>query len=694
MTGTAPSSIARETSSATTAGLLRYVRAAAGDAGVAETIRRAGVPHREDELLDPATWTSYDTRIRLFAAATEVLGDPRTMFRVGATALARGLSPSVVLVVRATGSPRQVIRQLPGAVLKFSTTSTMAVLESGATHATVSLTLHPGYEHSRLDCEYAQGLLTSIPSVFGLPAGHIVHDECESDGHPACIYHLTWEPHSRLPWRRRRQHAADTELTALRGQVRALQSAATDLVTSDDLDTVLDRIVARAAEAVLAPAYVLAVHPPAGGPALVHSAGLSDAEAQDVAEALLDGRDPGAHTVVVEIASARRHHGRLAAVYRAELPGTGDEGFVLSAYAGHAAAALDLLMALEETRSQAARSAALLELAHELAGSAGAGEVCDVVARALPRVVGCTSAAVLLWDPSTGLLQARSSTGLDDTLRDVFHDTALPAEDTPEVFGLLTGREPIVLSSGTGSEVLRALLTALQLTDVIAVPLVADGAFLGVATASWQQGQAPARLDGDVLARLRGVGDQAATALEKARLLETVQHQALHDALTGLPNRVLVARRLEAHLEAAGPDAPLAVLFCDLDRFKAVNDRLGHAAGDELLRQVAARLRAVVRPGDTVGRLSGDEFVLLLPEVADLAHAEGLAERVANCFAEPFRLAGSPVAVRASIGLALHAEPDTDLRGERLLNEADAAMYRAKHGARRSDGRRRGDLPR
>jgi diguanylate cyclase (GGDEF)-like protein len=451
--------------------------------------------------------------------------------------------------------------------------------------------------------------------------------------------------------------------------------------------------VARAAEAVLAPAYVLAVHPPAGGPPLVHSAGLSDAEARDVAAALLDGRGIGDRAVVVDVASSRRVHGRLAAVFQGDLPGTGDESFVLSAYAGHAAAALDLLLALEDSRGQAARSTALLALAHELAGAGGAAGVCDVVARALPRVVGCTSAAVMLWDPSTGLLRPRSSAGLDDARRDLFHASALTAEDTPEVLGLLSDREPIVLHPDSGSQVLRELLGVLGLADVIAVPLVADGAFLGVVTASWQQGQAPARLDGDVLDRLRGVGDQTATALEKARLLETVQHQALHDALTGLPNRVLVARRLEAHLEQAGPDAPLAVLFCDLDRFKAVNDRLGHAAGDELLRQVAARLRAVVRPCDTVGRLSGDEFVLLLPEVTDLQHAEGLAERVAGCFTEPFRLAGSPVRVRASIGLALHAEPDGDRRGEHLLNEADAAMYRAKQSDGRFADRRRDDQP-
>ena len=98
-----------------------------------------------------------------------------------------------------------------------------------------------------------------MPTVFGLPAARIVHDECESDGHAACIYRLSWDRRSLLRRRRKDDATDDPELTALRGQLRILQSAATELVGSDDLETVLQRIVARAAEAVLAPAYLLAV---------------------------------------------------------------------------------------------------------------------------------------------------------------------------------------------------------------------------------------------------------------------------------------------------------------------------------------------------------------------------------------------------------------------------------------------------
>ena len=668
---------ARETSGATTGGLLRYVRTQAGDAAVAEVVRRAGVRAEPAELDDQSRWWSYDTRIRLFAAATEVLDDPDTMFKVGAAALHSGLAHGLVILLRAMGSPRQVIRKLPRAVAKFSTTSTMEVVESGATSATITFRLHAGYTHSRLDCRYAQGLLTTVPTVFGLPPAQIVHDECESDGFVACIYHLTWERRSRLPRRHTDSRTAEAELNALRGQLRILQSAGTDLVASDDLGTALHRIVARAAEAVLAPAYLLAVADPAGGDPLVHAAGVPDDRVADLAAALLAGTEIGEGAVVVDVASARRNHGRLAALYRDGADVMGGESSMLAAYAGHAAAALDLIMALEGERREAERATALLELAHELSAASDAAAVNDIVSEALPRIVGCTSAGILLWDPATGSLRSQSSVGLTDDGRSRLQATRLRAEDVPELVGMLTAREPVILSSDTSSPVMRRLLEDVGTTDVVAVPLLADSTFLGVATAGWRRGEAPTRLDGDVLARLRGVGDQATTALQKARLLATVQHQATHDALTGLPNRVLFLDTLERAIADARPDEPVAVLFCDLDRFKTVNDTLGHAAGDELLRQVSARLRAAVRPGDTVGRLSGDEFAVILAGVAEASDAAGLAERVVACFDVPFRLDGSETAIGTSVGVAVH-DPHEGIPAEELLRRADDAMYRHK----------------
>ncbi len=112
-----------------------------------------------------------------------------------------------------------------------------------------------------------------------------------------------------------------------------------------------------------------------------------------------------------------------------------------------------------------------------------------------------------------------------------------------------------------------------------------------------------------------------------------------------------------------------------------MNDTLGHAAGDELLRQVAARLRGAVRPGDTVGRLSGDEFAIILPGLVAPDDARSLADRVTSCFAEPFRLEGTDGAVGTSGGVAVQAVGSGG-SAEQLLREADAAMYRHKQGHR------------
>ncbi|MGY1745787.1 diguanylate cyclase domain-containing protein [Blastococcus sp. SYSU D00695] len=676
---------ARETSGVTTTLVLAHVRERGGEDAVREVLRRAGTALTAEELCQPSRWTSYDTRIRLFTAATEVLGDPHTMYRVGAESLgSSGMNPAVLLLLRALGSPRQVFRKLPRAVGNYSTTSTMEVLSCGATTATIRYRLHEGYRHSRLDCDYARGLFSMVPPIFGLPAATVVHEECESDGHPACVYHLSWERRRR--WGRRRVPGRDPELVALRAQLRSLQSAATDLVAVDDLDAVLRRIVERAAAAVLAPGYLIAVADPHGGQPLVHASGVPAEQVPELARRLLAGEDLGPGVVSVDVRSARRAHGRLAALDRPGDGALGTEREMLAAYAGHAAAALDLVLALDQARLEARRAEALLGLAHRLSAATDAETVSREMAGALPGVVGCTSASVMLWDPAAGRLRLVASHGLDPERAELLAASDLAAEEVPELVGMLGDREPRFLTAGASSPLLGELLARLGIGEVVAVPLLAGNVFLGVATASWRVGAPGARDRSDVLARLRGVGDQGATALQKARLLETVRHQATHDGLTGLPDRGLFVELLSGALAAGAPDRSVAVLFCDLDGFKQVNDTLGHAAGDELLRQVAARLRGAIRPGDVVARLSGDEFAVLLPGLAGADDARQLAARLHDCFAEPFRLGRGRAEVGASIGTAVHAG-----RGgvaEDLLVAADADMYRHKRSARgRTAGR-------
>ncbi len=159
---------------------------------------------------------------------------------------------------------------------------------------------------------------------------------------------------------------------------------------------------------------------------------------------------------------------------------------------------------------------------------------------------------------------------------------------------------------------------------------------------------------------------------------EQLLRDAFYDTLTGLANRALLTDRLGHSLRRArrGGDHLCAVLFLDLDRFKVVNDSLGHMAGDALLCETARRLERCVRPGDTVARLGGDEFVVLCDDVREVGIAEAIARRIQHSLSEPFRVAGAELFVSASIGIALSSP---EYQGpEDMLRDADITMYRAK----------------
>jgi diguanylate cyclase (GGDEF)-like protein/PAS domain S-box-containing protein len=175
---------------------------------------------------------------------------------------------------------------------------------------------------------------------------------------------------------------------------------------------------------------------------------------------------------------------------------------------------------------------------------------------------------------------------------------------------------------------------------------------------------------------------------ERRTFQDRLAHAASHDDLTGLLNRAELEPRLTDLVAAAAPGAGVALLYVDLDGFKEVNDRLGHAAGDAALVAVADRLTALLRPEDVVVRMGGDEFVAVLPRVPDPGAAEATVKRVRELLVQPVVLAtGGQVRVGVSIGLVFLDRPDPDV--ERLVAAADAAMYhekRDKQAARATDG--------
>nr|WP_255378005.1 EAL domain-containing protein [Quadrisphaera sp. DSM 44207] len=253
--------------------------------------------------------------------------------------------------------------------------------------------------------------------------------------------------------------------------------------------------------------------------------------------------------------------------------------------------------------------------------------------------------------------------------------TALRTLTAAALDGRAQDRRPVLVAPAAGDDPSGGALVEAGVREVAVHPLAptAPGEVPGavVLCRTYQAADVePCRL-GMTAVRLADIAVSGAMARDR------LAHQAAHDPLTDLPNRsVFVDRVAQALEETTRTGGSVLVLFLDLDRFKVINDSLGHQAGDALLRAVAERLRRAVRPGDTIARFGGDEFTMLCEGIRDEAHAVELVGRIQETLRRPFSLAGSEVFVTTSIGLALGSGPQT--RPEILLENADAAMYRAK----------------
>ena len=673
----------RHISGSTTAVIVRYVERKVGPGAVVDLMTRAGGGRSLSEVVDVAGWSSYAQACALLEAAHLVTSEADIGFRIGEEMLRQHAGTEVAALLRSLGSPGELLRNIAATGSKYSTVTTLEAVAVEAASATITARAVRGFTRHPLFCDYTAGLLSQAPALFGMEPATVEEVECQRLGAPLCRYELRWDPGATPAEDSPRRIAhLEAQLAGLTERFEALQATAGELVGATDVETLLARIAHRAGLAVRAPAHVLAVRLPGEERLRVHDEGVEAAELDELVAAILTDPAGGADTgrLVVDVASARHHYGRLAALYPHGSSFFAQERRLLLAYAAQAAAALDTATALHEVtrRNETARD--LLRLSVEIAEVASGTDVPHRIATAVRSVIDCDYANVFVWDPSARLLRMRGSVGLPENAEKVFAAVAISPADTAVIRGILETHRPHFLEPRDDDPFVRALLEVAGSKGTIMVPVVARDEFFGVVTAGVYSHPERLRADDHVLERLQGIAAQAAVALQNARLLDEVSHRALHDPLTGLPNRTLLRDRLgHALLQARRSGSQVGVIYVDLDEFKQINDVHGHAIGDQVIVSAAQRLRAVLRPADTVARVGGDEFVIVLPDLASGSRCGVVARKVLAAMRRPMVLHGHVFQVTASVGAAAGSGRDSY---DSLLQRADLAMYDAKRAGR------------
>lgn len=658
----------RDLSSSFAIALFRYLERAGGPTLVEEVLARAEYVEPVEDLLG-ALWVSRSVMLRLAEAAAAATGDAQIGRRTGEELFRICAEDSKIRgYLLAAGTPAAALERL----LAYT-----GNLGQGRIYHLVSLTdeemavdaeFVPAHCADPFFCELVLGFWPHVPSLFGA-AGVGVQPTCQTRGDRVCRFLIRWKSSDVTD---NPEIVAQRELLGNRIQnFEDMQLIAADLARVTDLEALAERVLDAIEAIAPAPRILAAIRGGGADKLVVASRGLATAAARVVAGELLDGTYDG--RLGLPVAAPMGPHGVIAAIIPREQPVSERESRLLTAFARHATARVETLLADRAAEESRQTASALLHLARALSETATEQEVCDCIVRAIPGLLRADHSSVLRWNSEDHSLRPVAVVGPGG--RAPYSE--LTVKDAPNLIDLAAHPVPFLLHPASAPPAVAAAMNEWgDAVDVI-VPLAEQGEFLGLLCAGYREALT---LDQETaFERLQGVADLAIPALSKTRLLDEVRHQALHDSLTGLPNRTFLEQEVKGRL--ADPDGgSLALLFIDLDRFKNVNDSLGHDYGDVLIRQAADRIQDALRPSDTLARMGGDEFVVALPDVPSPAAAEAVAGRIIQHLEQPFHLAGRYLYVSASIGIAVRPVGGGDYAS--LLQEADGAMYAAKAGGR------------
>jgi diguanylate cyclase (GGDEF)-like protein len=652
--------------------LIELLRSTGGEELVASVLAAAGETRTADELEQDCVWSSYGQLRRLLEAASQGLGGAERLGPSGDPSTDESLPViSSREGVMGLGSPNSVLEALgstddsPVAILFRS-----GYRRCGETTWQITCCIDDRYEPFPELCYLTMRMFAMVPGVFGFSDVRLRQLSCQCEGDAECVIELHWEEGDEL---RRRLAFMANRSRALEERLSTLQTAVGQILSDDDLDTVLNQVVVSAAEAVGTPGFVLALRDGHHLGRGIYTDGVDQEVADQVARQLEAGaNEADAGSLIAEIKSARRSYGWLAALGRDRSAFLEQERAMLESYAWLAASALDVAVALDTSRRETSTARALLQLAESLAEVASTEQMAARLARAVPEVIDCDRAVVVLIDPVTRKPRIAATAGYEPEVDRKLRSAALEPHEELYCFDLqFREREQEVAPWA------QSLMQATGSLGRASVPIVADGQHLGFVIATVADRPERLREDEHLSERLHGLAAQAATALRNATLLDQIRHQALHDALTGLPNRALLEDRVSQALAEAKRDGRcVALLFLDLDRFKNINDSFGHEFGDVLIRAAATRIRQALRESDTLARMGGDEFVVALPGISGQADAQTVAAKILEELRRPLELGGRHLYVSASIGMALYPDDGADYGA--LLQRADGAMYTAK----------------